>query len=104
MPTPMLMTPMAAMNCQASRTFFSAFFRSAGGAGRPVPAAAQLAAEDASSRGPATCFGAVQTCWAGATAPTAAHMSHVLLPIGIAQPHFLQTAMHLYRQVSAALP
>src|SRR2546425_107671 len=47
MPAPMLSAPMAAMNCQASRTFFWAFFRSAGSAGRTAPeAAAQLGVGD----------------------------------------------------------
>src|ERR1700732_428510 len=101
----MLRSPIAPMNCHAPRTFFSAFFRSVGSAGRPAPAAAaQLVAEDDNSSGPAASLGAVQTCWAGATAPTAAHMSQVLLPIGMAQPHFLQTAMDLYRQVAPELP
>src|SRR3981189_1891954 len=98
MPAPMLSRPRKAMKCQASRTFFWAFLRSAGSAGRvPPDVAAQLAAADDSSRGAAASFGAVQTGWAGATAPTAAHMSQVLRPIGMAQPHLLQTAMDLYR-------
>src|SRR2546422_4771583 len=98
MPAPMLSAPMAAMNCQASRTFFWAFFRSAGSAGRTAPeAAAQLAAEDDSSCGAAGSFGGVQACLAGPTAPTAAHMSQLLRPSGMAQPHVLQTAMDLYR-------
>src|SRR5207302_8527642 len=97
-PTPMLSRPMAAMNCQASRTFFWAFLRSAGSAGRAAPdAAAQLAAEADSSCGAAASFGGVQTGWAGATASTAAHMSQLLRPIGMAQPQRLQTAMDLYR-------
>src|SRR5712691_4448684 len=107
MPTPMLSTPMKAMNCQASRTFFSAFLTSVGSVGRVLPAViAQLAAEEASSVGPAALVGACQTwgCRAGATAPTAAHMSQALLPIGLAQPHVLQTAMDLYRSRRAELP
>src|SRR2546427_4903668 len=104
-PAPMLSAPIAAMNCHASRTFFSAFFRSAGSAGRAAPdAAAQLAAEDDSSCGMADSFGGVQACWAGATAPTAAHMSHFLRPIGMAQPQVLQTAMDLYRAGRADPP
>src|SRR5256885_17020210 len=85
-PAPMLRTPIAAMNCQASRTFFRAFLRSAGSAARAAPdAAAQLAAEDESSCGAAASIGGVHAGWAGATAPTAAHMSQLLRPIGMAQ-------------------
>src|SRR6266550_4353468 len=104
-PAPILRTPIAAMNCQASRTFFCAFFRSAGSVGLAAPdAAAQLAAVDESSGGAAASFGGVQACWAGATAPTAAHMSQLLRPIGMAQPHVLQTAMDLYRTRRADPP
>ena len=67
-------------------------------------AAAQLAAEDESSCGAADSFGGVHVCWAGATAPTAAHMSQPLRPIGMAQPHVLQTAMDLYRTRRADPP
>src|SRR5438067_3928408 len=94
-PTPILSNPIAAMNCHASRTFFWAFFRSAGSAGLAAPdAAAQLVADDDSSCGAAS-FGGVHLCCAGATAPTAAHMSQLLRPSGMAQPHVLQTAMNL---------
>ena len=103
-PAPMLRTPIAAMNYQASRTFFSAFFRSAGRAARAAPAAAQLAAEEESSCGGADSFGGVHACWAGATAPTAAHMSQLLRPIGMAQPQRLQAAMDLYRTRRADPP
>jgi copper oxidase (laccase) domain-containing protein len=54
---------------------------------------AQLAADALSSAAPATSFGGVHAGWAGAMAPTVAHMSQVLLPNGMAQPHRLQTAI-----------
>src|SRR2546423_14157769 len=93
----MLRTPIAAMNCQASRTFFWAFFRSAGSAARAAPdAAAQLAAEDESSCGAAASIGGVHAGWARATAPTAAHMSPLLGPAGNAQPHGFPPAPGLF--------
>src|SRR3989442_12792570 len=97
MPAPMLSTPMAAMNCQASRTFFWAFFRSAGSAGRTAPeAAAQLAAGDDSSCGAAASFGGAQARWARATPPNAAHISQLLRPRGSAQAPVLQAALEPY--------
>src|SRR5438094_10203360 len=104
-PTPILSNPIAAMNCHASRTFFWAFFRSAGSAGLAAPdTAAQFAADDDSSCGAAASFGGVHVCCAGATAPTAAHMSQLLRPRGVAQPHGLQTAMNQYRTPPADPP
>src|SRR5437899_13073418 len=103
-PTPMLSNPIAAMNCHASRTFFWAFFRSAGIAGLAAADTAQFAADDDSSCGAAASFGGVHVCCAGATAPTAAPMSQLLRPAGMAQPHVLQTAMNLYRSGRADPP
>jgi hypothetical protein len=55
----------------------------------------QLEADEASSPGPAAPVGGCQaTGWpTGAIAPVTAHMSQVLLPIGIAHPQRLQTAI-----------
>src|SRR2546426_12375276 len=98
-PRTMDRAPMNAMNCQACLTRFCAFSMSAGRAGRIAPpVAAQPAAAEASSVGSDTCGGGCHTggCCAGATAPVTAHMSQLLLPMGIAQPQVLQTAICRY--------
>src|ERR1700674_414721 len=106
-PRMMYMLPTNASQCHAFLTSFSAFWTSAGRSGLDPPGlAAQLPAEEVSSAGPAASLGACPTRggFPGATDPTAAPMSQVLLPIGMAQPHLLQTAMDLYRARRAEPP